>query len=172
MLLLIGFVLACDADRRGQPERPAVAKQEHATLVRIAATTRLADTQLVSFGATLDLRSHRVASPPDLALIRAVVAALRTEVARTYKTGVDLAASTEKGVKTPLVERTALSVLDPRYRLAWVHIEWVVAGGAFRATRDLCLDPAQTLSPDDSLTGAAICQPYVRGFLRASEAAR
>lgn len=171
-VLTTGVLTGCGADQRTKLERPDISAADHATLIRIAATTRIADTQVVSFGATLDLRSSQAAQAPDPALLRAIAAALRTATAHGYKSASDLASAPTNGVRTTVVAQTALSVLDPRYRLAWVRIEWVVGGPVFRATPDLCLMPTQRLVPDDSVPGLAICQPYARGFTRAKSPTR
>jgi hypothetical protein len=130
--------------------------------LRYAVVVRLGDTAAVTMGVKVILIARTTALPSDTVVLRVAEAVARI-APRTYHSPAAALAASRGRADPAIADEIALSLEDPRFRVLWIRVMWVLRGRTVRLSNTLCETPTQHLAALTKERTLFSCQPFAAG---------
>jgi hypothetical protein len=119
---------------------------------------RTADGTWVVYGLRVVVTSQSRRTPPDNATVARLARAASARTGEWFGSAPDLVGATKTGVPEAMQVALGLELTDPRFRIHFTRVDWVVRSHADLSAA-LCPSPAQRLVPVDQARTMAVCLP-------------
>ena len=148
-------MMACAGPGVEPPPRPS-----RSALFPIVAAIQgtTADGTIVVYGLRVLVVSTSQRTPPDDETVVRLVRASATKTGEWFGTAPDLVSASRVGVPDAMQVALGLELSDPRFRIHFTAVDWVVRNRA-RLTSALCPSSAQRLVRVDRASTVAVCVP-------------